>query len=73
MRMNHPPTYEKKKPYVCDKCGKAFSQKSGLSSHNTFQHPDPNKGSFNEFSVISQALIDTHIYFGQHFLRTFRV
>ena len=23
--------------------GKAFSQKSGLSSHNTFQHPDPNK------------------------------
>ena len=27
---------------VCDKCGKAFSQKSGLSSHNTFQHPDPN-------------------------------
>ena len=34
---------EKKHFLVCDKCGKAFSQKSGLSSHNTFQHPDPNK------------------------------
>ena len=34
---------EKSNSLVCDKCGKAFSQKSGLSSHNTFQHPDPNK------------------------------
>ena len=35
--------HEKNPFFLISIGGKAFSQKSGLSSHNTFQHPDPNK------------------------------